>query len=270
MTAQTETTVARPTRSRSARQILVGLAVSAFLIGFTLWSAKQVDFSFGVIWNLPSNSLWGRFFPPNWSALDERVRAAFIETFRIAILATFMGCLIAIPISFAMSRLTAPNKFVYYVSKGIMNVVRTIPDLFWAKILVVAVGIALGALAGTIALTIFSVSVMVKLFSETIDAADPGALEAAQAAGAKHMPAVRVGVFPEVLPNYVAYALYIFELNIRASLVLGLVGAGGIGQIIDTKKSFFLWADIMAIVLVMFVVVLVLEQISVVLRRRLV
>ncbi|MFV1990145.1 MAG: phosphonate ABC transporter, permease protein PhnE [Acidimicrobiales bacterium] len=250
--------------------MLTAVAVVAFLVVFTIWSAKQVNFSFSVIWTMPSNALWEKAFPPNWSFLNDKVWAAFIETFRIAILATFFGCLIAIPISFWMSRLTAPNNYVYYVSKSIMNVVRTIPDLFWAKILVVAVGIALGALAGTIALTIFSISVMVKLFSETIDAADPGALEAAQATGAKHTPAVRVGVFPEVLPNYVAYALYIFELNIRASLVLGLVGAGGIGQIIDTQKSFFGWANIMAIVAVMFVVVLILEQISVVLRRRLV
>ena len=83
--------------------------------------------------------------------------------------------------------------------------------------------IGIGAFAGAWALTIFSLAVMVKLFSETIDAADPRPLEASRAAGGRHISAVRTGVLPEVFPAYVAYVLYVFELNIRASLVLGLV-----------------------------------------------
>lgn len=242
--------------------------VAALLLGFTWFTAIRVGFSLKVVWEMPTNPLWEFFFPPNFEFLDADVWDALIETFQIAILATVVGCLIALPLSFAMSRLTSPNKPTYYASKSVMNVVRTVPDLFWAKLFVTAIGI--GAFAGTIGLTIFALSVMVKLFSETIDAADAGALEAAKAAGSKHMPAVRTGVLPEVLPNYVAYALYVFELNIRASFVLGLVGAGGIGQIIDRERQFFHYQEIMAIVAVMFVIVFVLEQVSVALRRRLV
>jgi phosphonate transport system permease protein len=149
-----------------------------------------------------------------------------------------------------------------------MNVVRAVPDLFWAKLLVTAIGI--GAFAGSWALSVFSLAVMVKLFSETIDSADPGPLEAARAAGGRHTPVVRTGMLPTVLPAYVAYALYVFELNIRASVVLGLVGAGGIGRVLEAQRQFFKFDRILGILVLIFVVVWIVDQISVALRKRLV
>ena len=191
-----------------------------------------------------------------------------VETFQIAILATIIGCGLALPISFAMSRLTAPNRPVYLVSRSVMNVVRAVPDLFWAKLLVTAVGI--GAFAGTWALSVFSLAVMVKLFSETVDNADPRPLEAARASGSRYLPAVRTGVLPTVLPEYVAYALYVFELNIRASIVLGLVGAGGVGRVLEAQRQFFRFDRVLGMLIIVFVVVFVIEQVSVALRKRLV
>jgi phosphonate transport system permease protein len=135
-------------------------------------------------------------------------------------------------------------------------------------LLVTAIGI--GAFAGSWALSVFSLAVMVKLFSETIDSADPGPLEAARAAGGRHTPVVRTGVLPTVLPAYVAYALYVFELNIRASVVLGLVGAGGIGRVLEAQRQFFKFDRILGILVLIFVVVWIVDQISVALRKRLV
>jgi len=112
--------------------------------------------------------------------------------------------------------------------------------------------------------------VMVKLFSETVDAADPRPLEAARSSGARHLPAVKTGVFPTVFPSYVAYSLYIFELNIRASVVLGLVGAGGVGRVIETQRQFFRFDRILGLLIIIFGIVWVIEQISVSLRKRLV
>ncbi len=111
---------------------------------------------------------------------------------------------------------------------------------------------------------------MGKLFSETIDAVDTGPLEAARSTGSAHFPAVRASVLPQVLPNYVAYALYIFEINIRASVVIGLAGAGGIGRVLEAQRSFFRFDRVLAIVILIFVIVFIVEQISVALRRRLV
>jgi phosphonate transport system permease protein len=116
----------------------------------------------------------------------------------------------------------------------------------------------------------FSLSIMGKLLSETIDSADPGPFEAAKATGAGHTQAVQAAVLPQVMPNYVAYALYIFELDIRASTVLGLVGAGGIGRVLEAQRAFFRFDRLMAIVIVIFVIVFLIEQVSVYVRRRLV
>jgi phosphonate transport system permease protein len=191
-----------------------------------------------------------------------------IETFRIAIIAATLGCGVALPVAFMASQMTAPNNPTYLLNKGFMNLIRTMPDLFWALVFVASVGI--GPFAGAIALVMFSLAIMAKLLSETIDAADPRPLEAAKATGSPHFPAIRSSVLPQVLPNYVAYALYIFEINIRASVVIGLVGAGGIGRVLEAQRQFFRFDRVLAIVTVIFVIVFVIEQISVSLRRRLV
>jgi len=257
----------RPSRPRPKATTFI------VVIGLVLWTwyaGRQVGFRLSTFWEVWTNKLWGFFWPIPWDWVLDRdnVIDPLIETFQIAIVATVIGCGLALPVSFAMSRLTTPNRGVYWVSRIVMSVVRAVPDLFWAKILVTAVGI--GAFAGSWALSIFSLAVMVKLFSETIDGADPGPLEAARAAGGRHVPAVRNGVLPTVLPSYVAYSLYVFELNIRASIVLGLVGAGGIGRIVEAQRSFFRFDRILGILIIVFVVVFTIEQISTALRRRLV
>jgi len=257
----------RPSRPRpKLRSFVIAFGVAVF----TVFAARQVGFSFSTFWEIWTNPLWEKFWPVPWDWVLDRdnVLDPLVETFQIAIVSTIVGCGLALPVSFAMSRLTSPNRLVYVVSKSIMNVVRAIPDLFWAKLLVIAIGI--GAFAGAWALSVFSLAVMVKLFSETIDAADDRPLEAARAAGGRHTPAVRTGVLPTVFPAYVAYALYVFELNIRASLVLGLVGAGGVGRVVETQRQFFRFDRILGILIIIFVVVVIIEQISVAIRKRLV
>ena len=203
--------------------------ITLALVAFTVFAARKVGFSPATFWEVWSNPLWDKFWPIPWDWVFDgnNVIGPLVETFQIAIVSAVIGCGLALPISFAMSSLTTPNRPTYLVSRAVMNVVRAVPDLFWAKLLVTALGI--GAFAGTWALSVFSLAVMVKLFSETVDGADPRPLEAARSAGGRHTPVIRTGVLPSVFPAYVAYALYVFELNIRASVVLGLVGAGGIG-----------------------------------------
>ena len=266
MTA-TSTASVRPTRPRLR---IRSFGVTVALVTFTVFAARKVNFDASTFWELWSNPLWEKFWPIPWGWVfdGDNVIRPLIETFQIAILATVIGCGLALPISFAMSPLTTPNRPTYLVSRAVMNVVRAVPDLFWAKLLVTAVGI--GAFAGAWALSVFSLAVMVKLFSETIDSADPGPLEAARAAGGRHSPVVRTGVLPTVFPAYVAYALYVFELNIRASLVLGLVGAGGIGRVLEAQRQFFRFDRVLGMLALIFVVVWVVDQVSVALRKRLV
>ena len=117
-----------------------------------------------------------------------------------------------------------------------------------AALAMFAIAVGFGTpFAGALAMVMFSLAIMAKLLSETVDAIDPGPLEAADAAGASHWEMVRYAAYPQVSPNYVAYALYIFELNIRASVVIGIVGAGGIGRLLDERRNLFQWDEVMAI-----------------------
>ncbi len=259
--------VARPRKPRpQIRSYVLVLALAAF----TVFAARQIGLRWSSFIDMWTNPLWSRFWPVPWDWVFSRhnVFDALIETFQIAIISTVVGCTLALPVGFAMSKLTSPNAPTFWFSRTLMSIVRAVPDLLWGKLLVTAIGI--GAFAGTWALTIFSLAVMVKLFSETVDAADERPLEAARAAGGRHTPAVRVAVLPEVFPAFVAYALYVFELNIRASLVLGLVGAGGIGRVVETQRSTFNFDRLFGILIIMFVIVICIEQVSVALRKRLV
>ncbi len=243
---------------------------AVLVVAYTLVAGRTVGFDLSTFWQVWSNPLWEKFWPIPWGWVLDRhnVLDPLVETFGIAIVSTLIGCGLALPLAFAMSPLTAPNRVVLVVSRSIMNVVRAVPDLFWAKLLVTAVGI--GAFAGSWALSVFSLAVMVKLFSETVDGADPRPLEAARAAGGRHMPVVRTGVLPTVLPEYVAYGLYVFELNIRASVVLGLVGAGGIGRVVEAQRQYFRFDRVLGVLVLVFVVVFVIEQVSMAVRKRLV
>ena len=191
-----------------------------------------------------------------------------LETFQMAVLAAAIGCSVALPVAFLASRVTAPNLPTFIGDRAILSVVRAIPDFLYALIFVAAVGI--GPLPGIAALVLFNIGVVAKLLSETVDGIDTGPIEAARAAGADRIQTVRWAVLPQVLPNYVAYALYTFELNIRASTVLGIVGAGGIGRLLLREYKFFNWSDVSVIIVELFVMVFAIELISVTVRRRLV
>jgi len=135
-------------------------------------------------------------------------------------------------------------------------------------IFVAAVGI--GPLAGMLALFFFNVGVVAKLLSETVDGVDTGPIEATRAAGGNRIQTTRWAVMPQILPNYVAYSLYTFELNIRASTVIGIVGAGGIGQLLNAQRAFFRYDNLAVIIVELFVFVFVIELFSIWVRRRLV
>lgn len=245
--------------------ILVGIGVFVF----TIYAARRSGWDWGSFVTVWDNPIWSRFWPIDWDwVLDRRnVFDPLIETFQIAVVATVIGCGLALPVSFLMSSLTSPNRPTFVVVRSAMNVLRAIPDLLLAVILVAAVSI--GAFGGAIALTVFSLAVLVKLFSEAIDNADPRPLEAAVAAGGRHTPAVRAGVLPEVFPAYVAYSAYVFELNVRASVVIGLVGGGGIGRVIEAQRQFFRYDRVLGVLIILFVVVMIIELISDAIRRRL-
>lgn len=257
--------------AKPPRSLAVPIGLVAF--GVITWFALSEQFGIGLdVGDLIEDAgrgvgIWAEFLEPNWGFVPETV-GPMLETFQMAVIAAFVGCAVALPVAFLASRVTSPNLATYLADRGILSVVRAIPDLLYALIFVAAVGI--GPLAGMLALLLFNVGVVAKLLSETVDGVDTGPIEATRAAGANRTQTTRWAVLPQVLPNYVAYSLYTFELNIRASTVLGIVGAGGIGQLLNTQRAFFRYDNLAVIIIELFVLVFVIELISIRLRRRLV
>lgn len=197
-----------------------------------------------------------------------RLKEPFIQTIQITILGTVAGGVLAIPVIILASSNLTKNVAAHATAKVIMNLLRTIPELLYAAIFVAAVGI--GPFPGVLALTVFSTAILAKLTSESVEAIDAGPMEALEAAGASKLEMIRYAVVPQVLPLYLSYFLYVFEINIRASTVLGLVGAGGIGQQLQMMLSLFQYEHAFLIILVTFALVVVIDYVGNRLRARLV
>ncbi|MGH2401991.1 MAG: phosphonate ABC transporter, permease protein PhnE [Candidatus Limnocylindria bacterium] len=262
---------ARGRPAKPPRSLAAPIGVLAFLV--ITWLALSREFGIGLdvgklIEDAPRGlEIWVEFFEPDWSFVPETL-GPMLETIQMSIIAASVGCAVALPIAFLASRVTSTNLATYLADRGILSVVRAIPDLLYALIFVAAVGI--GPLAGMLALVFFNIGVVAKLLSETVDGVDTGPIEATRASGANRIQTTRWAVLPQVLPNYVAYSLYTFELNIRASTVIGIVGAGGIGTLLNTQRRFFQYDNLAVIIVELFVLVFVIEMISIWLRRRLV
>ncbi len=259
----------RPAKPRRSRFVYVGLAAFVIITVISLSEEWGIGLDIGSIIEDIGRGLpiIAQLLSPNWAFLP-RVIEPLIETFQIAVVAAFIGCAVALPTTFFAARTTVPNRATLVISRGILSVVRAIPDFLYALIFVAAVGI--GPLPGILALIFFNVGVVAKLLSESVDAIDTGPIEAADAAGSDRTQMVRWAVLPQVLPNYVAFSLYAFELNVRASTVLGFVGAGGIGFLLRTQYQFLQWSNVSVIIICLFVIVFVIELVSIRLRRRLV
>ncbi|MFW5714587.1 MAG: phosphonate ABC transporter, permease protein PhnE [Brevefilum sp.] len=157
-----------------------------------------------------------------------------IETIFIGMMATFFGIVLALPFSFLAARnlmnINAVTLGLYYLIRGILNIIRSIEPLIWAIIAVIIVG--LGPWAGILALTIHSIAALGKLYSEAIESIDPGPIEAVQATGANWFQIVMYAVVPQIIPPFVSFTIYRWDINIRMSTVIGLVGGGGIGYLL--------------------------------------
>jgi phosphonate transport system permease protein len=208
----------------------------------------------------------GALLQPDYSFFPSTVEP-LLETLQMAVIATSISALIAFPLSFFASRVTNPNVGLLAAVRFVMNIIRAIPDLMSAAVLVSMVGI--GALPGILALILFNVGIIVKLVSEALDTADRGGQEAAIAAGATYVKANRSAIVPDMIPSFTAQTLYVLELNVRSSSVLGLVGAGGLGMLIDEVRSFYRYHQLSLIILEILIVVVVIESASTLIRRRL-
>lgn len=202
----------------------------------------------------PDFSDWKMFVAKMW------------ETVQIALWGTFLAVILGIPLGLAAARNIAPAWVVTPV-RWIMNLLRSVPDLVIGLLFVTAVG--LGPLAGVLAITLNTAGVLAKLFSEAVESIDKGPVEGVRATGAGKLHEIVWGVLPQVAPLWTSFALYRFESNSRSATVLGLIGAGGIGQVLFDSMNAFDFRAVSAIVIVVVIAVTLIDTLSQVMRRRL-
>ncbi len=225
-----------------------------------------------------------KLIPPDFSApvLHEALKGT-IETFAISFMGTLMAVGIALSVVFFASRnliysgllyemepkqgwKRTARMLPYLAAKSLLNVLRTIPEMVWALIFVFMVG--LGSFPGVLALGVHTGGVLGKLFGEVLEDVDTQPIESLQATGATRMQILFYGILPQVLPQFVAYTLYRWEVNIRVAAVLGLVGAGGLGQRIHIAISLFLENQLLTLIIAIYILVTIVDYLSAYLRRK--
>jgi phosphonate transport system permease protein len=207
-----------------------------------------------------------RMWPPDWVHYPDAVHDALIETLHIASLGTLLSLVLALPVGVLAAHNLVPSTPINLVAKLILVSSRSVNSLVWALLFVGIFGP--GALAGTLAIAFRSIGFVGKLFGEALEEAQAGPIEALAAAGAPWASRLAFGYWPQVEPAFWSIALFRWDINVRESAVLGLVGAGGIGVALDDALNFFLWDRVAMILLTIFAVVIVAEIVVTHIRKR--
>lgn len=207
-----------------------------------------------------------RMWPIDIASYPQGVHAALMETIHIASLGTLLALVLALPVGLLAAHNICPYTAVNVLAKLILVSSRSVNSLVWALLFVGIFGP--GALAGTLAIAFRSIGFVGKLFGEALEETHAGTIEALDAAGAPGLSLLTFGYWPQVKPAFWSIALFRWDINVRESAVLGLVGAGGIGMTLDAALNLFQWQRVATILLAIFVVVIVAEILVTVVRKR--
>lgn len=241
-----------------AAVVLVVVLVSCWYVD--LFDAKRLLEGLPDMW-----SLFLEMLPPDFSNWREWV-VPLIDTLGMSIGGTALCLFFSLPLGFCAARNTTPNVFVYQAARTILNVTRAVPELILGIVLVAAVGF--GVLPGALALGIHSIGMVGKFFAESIEHVDPRPIEAIESTGATPLQTIFHGYLPQVIPQMADTAFYRWEYNFRASTLLGIVGAGGIGFQLIGALRILRYDEMFAIILVILVMVMVVDGTGAFLRRR--
>jgi phosphonate transport system permease protein len=240
----------------------------AILIPF-IWSVAGLEVSIDRVWAAPGQvwALVSGMFPPDFSDMG-RLMAKLLESIYVAWIGTMIGAIFSFPAGFMAASNIAP-RWLVGPTRAILSAIRAFPELILAVIFIVPFG--LGPFTGAMAIGLHSIGTLGKLTSEVIEGVDDGPVEAIQSSGGTRLQQMRFGIVPQAMPNIVAYWLYRFEINVRASAVLGLVGAGGIGAEIVARLRFRAdWPKAGAALILTVVAVLIIDAASASIRRRII
>ncbi|MDX2265839.1 MAG: phosphonate ABC transporter, permease protein PhnE [Hyphomicrobiales bacterium] len=261
----------RPSAHESERRIWARLRFAALLATVAAFYAvclhvSQVSVS-RLAEGLPRLMNWiARGWPPDFSGLEELLLRAG-ETVAIATIGTTFGALIAAPLCILAARNVTPGMWMFHPARWLLNALRGVDGFIFALIFVAAVG--LGPFAGVLGVMLHTAGSIAKLWSEAIEGAEPGPLEAAAMSGAGRAKVVLFALLPDVRPALSSITLYMWEFNVRASTVLGVVGAGGIGQELKNSVDLLAFDRVFAILIIILAMVTLIDAVSQALRRRL-
>ena len=209
-----------------------------------------------------------RMWPVAWQHYPEGVHAPLMDSLHIATLGTVLAVLMAVPVAFLAARNVTPNAWLNYAAKLVLVAARSVNTLIWALFFVAVLGP--GALAGTLAIAFHSIGFTGKLLGEALEESNRGTIEALEASGAPWLSIALKGYWPQVRPAFWAIVLFRWDINVRESAVLGLVGAGGVGMALDTALNLFQWDRAAMILVAILAVVVAAEVATTQLRKRII
>jgi len=235
------------------------LGVAIFVYSWQIISDSTTWF---FVWDAPriANDIWTRATPPRWEYISQ-LGGPIWDTLNIATLGTIIALFLAVPVAFLAARNTTPSAlFIRPIALLIIVSTRSINSLIWALLLIAIIGP--GVFAGVIAIAIRSIGFCAKLLYEAIEEIDHTQVEAISATGASRWQVMAYGIVPQILPAFAGIAVFRWDINIRESTVLGLVGAGGIGLQLSASLNVLAWPQVSLILLVILVAVVISEWVS--------
>ena len=239
------------------------------ILGLVIWvSVELTGFDFGVILRRGNQFtvILAQLFQPDWTYFG-KVVDPLVDTIKMSVLGSVLGATLALPFAVVASTNINRSGVSVGILRFLLNIIRTLPTLIIAKLAALIFG--LGTFAGTAAITVFTFGVVSKMMYESIETIDMGAYEAMESAGGSKYQSFRTACFPQILPTYLSYCLYSLEMNIRAAAILGYVGAGGLGLLINERVGWRDYHGLGMLLLCLFVVVFIIENTSQYLRKKL-
>jgi phosphonate transport system permease protein len=249
-------------------QRLSRFAFYLFAVAALVVSLRTIDVIPEFLYDAPEQmvDLFSRMWPPDWSYVGPTFKG-MVETLHIATLGTIIAIAMALPVGLLAARNVTPNLALNLFAKFVFVTSRSINSLVWALLFVAIFGP--GPLAGTLAIAFRSIGFTGKLFAEALEESNKGSIEALNAAGASKLSTLLWGYWPQVRPAFWSIALFRWDINIRESAVLGIVGAGGVGVALDTALNLLYWDQVAVVLVAIFIVVILAEILVTIVRARL-
>ena len=234
------------------------------------WSLTGLDITLDRVLGAPADAwdIFKRLWPPAIDeALDRGVVGKVFESVYIAWIGTIIGAILSLPLAFLAATNVAP-RWIRIPVRQLFNAIRAVPELIVAVIFIPITG--LGPWAGTLAIGLHSVGTLGKWATEAIEGVDTGPLEAVEATGGRWVSGMRWGILPQIMPIVASFWLFRFEINVRASAVLGMIGAGGVGAELVSQLMFRNFSAVGAVLGITVLVVLTIDTMSAAVRRRII